>query len=244
MASLLERMAQTALGTAPAVLPVERPLFAAARRIAPDRESDATEAFTPGHATMSPAEGDRISMPPGFNSDTSRFAEELPTLRPARRHSATAADMPALNREPGPPLPTLPARPTLRQVMDRLFPEPGETGKPSPLSVQPPAQHENTHPEPKQPMAARDSQSTAAVEPRSRMTAITKVEERATAPRPYEVSRLRKDPEVPRPDVQVTIGRIDLKAAPQPAPVAAVRASRPPHMTLTEYLERRKRGRE
>jgi hypothetical protein len=45
----------------------------------------------------------------------------------------------------------------------------------------------------------------------------------------------------PAPTVQVTIGRIEVRAAP-PAPAPAQRATRPAPMTLDEYLRQRKGG--
>jgi hypothetical protein len=58
----------------------------------------------------------------------------------------------------------------------------------------------------------------------------------------HDVAPVTQEPSAPVPTIQVTIGRIEVRAAPPPAPRAQPQRSGPPVMGLEEYLKQRAKG--
>jgi hypothetical protein len=250
MANLLTRMAQNALGQQPTAMPLVPPLFAAPRRADRAAEPDlpSTAATPPSlrmdsepslpHLRRTPApvrEEPRENAAAAPRSDASpRMAE--PTLKPAFPKADPAS------------------RPGLQQVMDLLYPRRQEAASRDQRTANPPAE------------AAPDAATQSRVRRNdplpipseaspARPTLFAAPPERPVPPPNQDSARpsinLSQSPLHNRPQavattssVQITIGRIELKAAQPPAPPPAPHraASRPAHLSLAEYQEQRRRG--
>lgn len=245
MTNYLTRIAQSALGKRPAVMPVVRPLFAAQST----SELLHKRAF-PFDRPANPASAEQSAEPMHAVSETDVARSRTHTTNQPANPNAAPQRKSSQNE-------TTPQKPTLRQVMEHLYP---------PAEVQEAGAKTNTPPIPivdsrapssfyPSPQMQENSQRTAVaneqrysqglVDPRSRPSVSHPIFEPRTTGDRNPILRTREEVPPTPPDVHVTIESIELKAASQPATQARpAPPARPAHMSLNEYLERRGSGRQ
>jgi hypothetical protein len=252
MADLLTRLAERAIGARPVAMPVLRPIFAAPRKLETedvDRPPAMSEANLPRRAEQSAVPD---TPPSPEQRDQSQRREASPQPR------ASKADLETL-QPARPPQTQAAPRLTLEQVIRQIYREPQIPATPESAS---PSRDPNT------PLAAlpvrgeaRDTNVQNRNEQPERPRAPVDPQMEPLLPR-MPVREARRSPDStlaqgrlpgndagragsPAPEVRVSIGRIELKAAPQSAPPARPRTSpaRPGHLGLDEYLRRRRGAR-
>jgi len=184
-----------------------------------------------------PAPASRLSPPP----------EKTPGVLPAPPASLAVASQPAAGPRSAPalpPEPPPPSQPAPAPLASMITVEAAREGPP--LAVQPAARRpEAPGPEAASPLgdhAPRPESPPAP--PRLELKPVL-----APPPPPGQPERLPQPPQPPAsepaPVVNITIGRIEVRAAQPANPEAAVRKTRstPPVMSLEEYLKRRNGGR-
>jgi hypothetical protein len=263
MAGTLTRMAERAIGAKPVAMPLVRPIFAAPQKLVErDLEkplmtaSSGVTASTRDQVRVAPSStprnmddrnNDPAEMYPNLESRVQRFDR----MQEAERHAS-----------PEPFREAAPRRLTLKDAIDHIYgprealgprsaldpsvPERSSGPLPMPRRMQDesqePAEINHERREPPALAEPRMERPRAAEPQRSRG-----FEDRSLRPVTLPLSqqakiRVESGPAIP--DVHVSIGRIELKAAPQPAPPAPSRASsRRPHLSLSDYLARRRGGR-
>jgi hypothetical protein len=247
-------MAQSALGHAPVVEPVVRPLFAAPRAQEAALRPAHMMSAEPRDPLRTPPRRD-VSIPPSRTPELYRnHPLESEPREPRREPSAAESPAPPIALRAA-PLSDPASRPTLRQAIDRIFaPREGETPARSPLAPSAPTM-EMRKVSPRAPEEGRASRNAdenrshrpaAAMEPHPRPTlAQTQPENHGswlTQHAAQQPSRVQA--QAAPPEVRVSIGSIELKAPAQAVAAAPARsARRPAHMSLNEYLERRRSGR-
>src|ERR1700756_1598075 len=119
MAKILARMAQSALGTAPVVMPVDRPLFARQHAPGPLTQLSNLEAEESRDSWQ-----EAISIPAAQPRTPEIYRSHPMDGEPeAQDHASRPAYMPepGVGAKRGSPIPAPPERPTLRQVIDQIF---------------------------------------------------------------------------------------------------------------------------
>jgi hypothetical protein len=258
MANLLRHMAERAIGVRPVAMPVLRPMFAAQERL----EEQMTNRFAPTELER-PAvrHGERFVPPSPPETRQTQERDSSPSLavkaqRPAPtqtvEHRTQAGPVP-LREQNGPP-----TKPTLKEVIEHIY-QPREHHRENPRESSAPAVVAN----PEGPASGRTDNVHAgrrkpeeAVEPRLVRTPPQRANSqpsREIADRPQRPSMEARPQPVklqvgalpPTNEVHVSIGRIELKAAPQPPAALPPRqeTSRRAHLSLDEYLEHRRGGR-
>jgi hypothetical protein len=250
MANVLTRMAQNALGHAPVVEPVVRPLFAAPRASEQPPPAHITSA-EPHNPSRMRAEQD-VSIPPSRTPEL--YRNHPPESEPRRGSRATEPPVPPIKADAA-PLPEPAPRPTLRQAIDRIF-APRKSDAPPRIPLAPPApamgMREAAPRGPEEGSATRNADEnpshrpTAPMEPQPRPTIAQAQPENhgswLTQHSGRQPSRVQA--QAAPPELHVTIGSIELKAPAQAVAASPARtARRPAHMSLNEYLERRRSGR-
>jgi hypothetical protein len=253
MANLLTRMAERAIGVRPVALPLTRPVFAAPRQL---REQALEDAAQPETLRSAASAEDRGAPQPSARSreddgesDWQSRAQRLAQLQQMEQHRALEHDR---NKAaiPGP---------TLKDVLAHIYGS-QNAGQHTPLaeseSLQPAARAASLLPlsriQDETPHDKRDEKeqhrAAATIEPRvARVLPQSSVMQEgnlfANSFAKPAMARVEREDAIQ--DVHISIGRIELRAA-QPA-VASMPprapAPRRAHLSLSEYLERRRGGR-
>lgn len=251
MTSSLTRLAQSALGKrGAAVMPILRPVFALPRSLPTETESTKDQAYNverSARAVDIPRPSETSAKPAGtMASLTDLRLQSALDVHQGMQQEAASQRLDTTAREDA----RAPQRLTLRQVIDHLYPpaDPREGGVTStattaesrtPSLVDSP----NTQDETAQARSSNaETRATGIADPRLRPS-LSRIsfDQHSTADHNPIV---HPPDQTAAPEVHVTIGNIELKAAQQPAPpLRAVPPARPPHMSLSEYLERRRGGR-
>jgi len=251
MASFLTRIAERAIGTRPTAMPMVRPVFAAPAKLLEQEE----ERFPKAEAPRSASILERHDPPQAAKRSTGERTREARGERSGPERNGLQPEAIEASRPRIAPGPlgekTEPSKkPTLQEVIQQIY-RPRET-----VPAKRPSQ-------PAPPISSVEgdqdkdaSKTNSGAEPRIQRALPPEPELRprtvfgnnhASPPTvaPLQPAKIRTDADAPVHEVHVSIGRIELKAAPQAAPPMPARTAppRPAHLSLAEYLERRRGGR-
>jgi len=253
MADFLSRMAERAMGLQPVAIPLLRPIFAATRGLETQIiEEKPLTTERPQSAAMrddrrTPFEPSRINEETRNDPPQGVRARHLPpTEEPERRVSPVHLRSPEEARP----------RPTLTEVIQQIYGVPMANAAEQPSAVpHAPVELRKDRDQQKSEELERTPSRTIELQaerilPQPPVLGVTPVPERTEASqdrkatpvtsRVLEPIRVRAEERPLSHDVHVSIGRIELKAASPPAPVMRPPAPQRTHLSLDEYLNRRR----
>jgi len=273
MGRLLTSMAERAVGLRPAAMPLVRPVFAAPSQLE-GRDGERPALIQLPRTTVAINERVTQPAPSLKKEDRgNNLGMKSPTLETRARRSPPPQETerqaaPVLVQEPprndGAPS----RRPTLKEAIQQIYAtreKPQEKPRVDPASlaayatpkfpqpaklVEPPLPARTIQKEDK--LVMQDERHEHKVSTRTEPLSERVLPHRADAQKTAVVddllpgpARIRTDVESPTREVHVSIGRIEIKAAPQPGPPMPLRIPPPrrAHLSLNEYLERRRGGR-
>jgi hypothetical protein len=265
MAKLLTSLAKRAIGARPVAMPLVRPVFAAPLKLEP-REL--------GQRELGQRDLDRSPMTDMTRPATSLAERAAPTAFTRNHEERNSVRVQQGSASPSAPIAegstvaeTLPrsenapsARPTLKEVIERIYapreaPAGAKTAMPS-ASLLSERQRQEERADAMKEDTREDSRGSViigsrierALPPTAEPQRFRELEGRFSRPAAASLPQptvMRAETQAPANEVRVSIGRIELKAAPQPAAPMPQRTAtqRQAHLSMSEYLEGKRGGR-